>query len=957
LHLAEEIKECDKKAELGMQLGINKKIYLIIFTIIVMGVFSIGLLACDNANNSKEGKIPTFLGIAAKRVNGNYDTDRVLCVSTVNGVCESIIVEISLINSEKYEISSLKINNKSYKSGGNSESTFSISSEKTIISLTYTPSEVSGEAKVTVTDIYYKTNNDVEIISIFSSNFITLKIDPVFKLTTYVPIDEDYIVDHTRLPEGAVVSDESGINYVSEFDIKFASVPSAIDTFYKVHNMQYQLISGVSFNFCKTAYGFAGWYTEDAGRGDLFNLDEKFTYQNDITLYAFFEPLYTYKISESVESGEYATITGLTKTGQNTSSLTIFYEIDGYKILGIGDNAFKGADNQEIKLNLAISIIGASAFENFTGRITFNPLDETKEDGISDYKKSNIRTIGNRAFANWNYVYGTPVFFIPESVETIGDEAFLGVTWNTATSFISNIPDHTGSLARENTLFIPANVKSIGKQAFKGSKFEYIYFMENSELEDMGEGAFQGTTNLRLLYTSAYLENTQFKKSSNGTYGIKKISNYAFEGSFAGAGKTGTTYEIYLHEGLEEIGENAFFVTFSEKIESIVFPNSLQVIGDRSFANQNKLKNIVFNTDSELTRLGKYAFESSAMEIVRLTSNSFKMYDESPFYGNTVLTTVYIDAIVPPAITVPFFTGLTVGQVKYLVPDVTAYRLKGWTQALMPRLFNVNDISLRDATSGSQFGYEILEDMTVKITYIINQSNQNNEAEYIPSAIIIRDTKGSEVIKTVTEVSNYVTNRNVVTVVLPITLRQINSYAFAGYSKLTNICVGSISNKGFEKLETLENVGESAFNGTNIDKFIAPDSIKYIGRSAFANTANLKTVYINPKNYGCIIFADAFAHSSMEILYLGTRVDYLGDSAFGYCSNLTDIHIYRSYPPNPAPNTNMLFSPFISTINNAGLVIHVRPNSIEAFISVSVYSIKQEHCIDDATTIPSISDL
>ncbi|MDR0696865.1 MAG: leucine-rich repeat domain-containing protein [Christensenellaceae bacterium] len=937
-------------------LDVGRRTYKTFIIIIVFCFLAIFLSACNNADKKINGKVPTFLDITAKRVNGPYDVNKVLCVSTVKNVCEPIIIEIELINNDKRDISSLKINDKTYKPGGNSETTFSISTDKTLLSLTYVPTEVSGEVTITVSDIYYKINDEVFVISIFSANSIIVKIDPTFVLTTYVPIDEDYVIDFTKLPSGSVLIDDTGRNYVADFNISFLDIPSAIEGIYKDYNMTYSIISAHSLKFCKSAYGFAGWFTGPNGTGDLFNLDEKYNFESDVSIYAFFEPLYNYVISTNEEHGEYATIVSLTKTGKNTSSLNIFYEIDGYKIREIGDYAFKGANNNEISINLAIFSIGTSAFEDFTGNISFNTVDETKENKISDYEKSSITEIKNRAFANWAYKYGTTNFFIPESVESIGSEAFLGTCWDTATSFILSIPDHTGSLKREKTLFIPANVKSIGDKAFKDSKFEYIYFMADSELEYMGEAVFQNSTNLKVFYSAAILQNTQFKKANEDSLGIKKISNSAFDGCFNGYNIDNTSYEIYLHEGLEEIGENAFFVKASEKIKQLVFPDSLQVIGDRAFANYTKLVNIVFSENSKLTRLGKYSFESSAMETIKITSMQFKLYDESPFYGNTQLVTVYIYATDPPSVNSPYLTGLATGQVKYLVPDVTAYRLKGWGVSYFPRIYDVLALSLRDATSGSEYGYELLENDEVKITYILNQSNQNSETEYIPSAILIRTQEGEQ-IKYVTEIGEYVANNNIVTIILPSTLKIINAYAFAGYSKLENICVGTISNKGFNKLENLEMIMESAFTGVNIDTFIAPDSIQYIARNAFSNIGSLKTVYINPSNDGCIIYAEAFARSGIETLYLGSRVDYLGDAAFGYCNKLQDVYIYRSYPPNQLPNTNMILSPFISSKNNVDFVLHVRPNAISAFTVATVYGITADQCIDDAEAIPLVSDI
>lgn len=245
---------------------------------------------------------------------------------------------------------------------------------------------------------------------------------------------------------------------------------------------------------------------------------------------------------------------------------------------------------------------------------------------------------------------------IPKYIQCIGEEAFVGC-------------DAT-------YVYISASVKEIGANAFKGlQKVEQIIFLDASQLEMVGDGAFEDLAKLTKIEFSAddvvfgvgvFKNCTELKRVVLPT-GTKKITEYMFAnclklndlsgisnvveiemGAFMYSGLT----EIRLSENLRYIRENAFrecrsltTVTFSEGLISVgdeafrgcenlsgslSLPNSLEVIGWYSFSGCKKLDEIKFSDDANIKTIGKGAFYGSEIRSLYLpTGARFKIKSTS----------------------------------------------------------------------------------------------------------------------------------------------------------------------------------------------------------------------------------------------------------------------------------------------------------------------------------------
>ncbi len=132
---------------------------------------------------------------------------------------------------------------------------------------------------------------------------------------------------------------------------------------------------------------------------------------------------------------------------------------------------------------------------------------------------------------------------------------------------------------------IPARVIKISKNAFNScAQLEEVIFAEDSVLEEIGNDAFRGCTNLKTITIPS---------------GVKKIGSNAFSGCES-------LESVVLPKGLLILGAKAFFeCTMLEEIE---IPAGLTSIKSETFRGCLSLISVTFAENSLLTVVDKNAF-------------------------------------------------------------------------------------------------------------------------------------------------------------------------------------------------------------------------------------------------------------------------------------------------------------------------------------------------------------
>lgn len=887
----------------------HKKSIIIICALLCFLCLALTLCACsggtgttNSGNNTTNAILPTATIKLVPEINGLAEEGDTVCLSIANGIIERFDIVISIANPDRYPILSAEYYieytvddepvRTTYKV---EEENFGYDSDATVVYIrNISLSCLKGSAvKVGFNSVRYKYKNETRAIAGISGTEFTVLVAPTFKLT----------MDISECPP-----QENGITKITT-DNEYASSLS-VKTDYEMN------LTGENAPYGVDGYIFAGWYTEEGGKGIRYSSTDKYLFYSDITLYARYERAVTYSVHTSEEGEQYAVVTGFTEAGKVTSfTIDIPEEIDGYTVREIGNGAFSsiGAGKTFI-LPDTVYKIGDYAFNACTGL---------------QIDLASVREIGNYAFANTGkIILGAQGVLVrerdaglPTSLTAIGNYAFMGAGWDAS---VSN-PYREGYYKNDLTLILPSTLKTLGTGAFSSSLFEEVYFRIGTELTSVGESIFEGSTALEKVYTSF-----DFKKTGAGHIdtstgdSIKTISKKMFYNCTALTSKFGSE-TVKLAEGLKTIGEQAFASSGKgmSSLEYIDFPDTLEEIGTQAFANTGLTK-VEFGTGSKLKVLGKWSFENS--KFTEITLYSLLQYKESPFWGNTKLERINILTDNVPTYSTPDTIGLG-RNTKYFVKAnmLNGFRnSKSWNTEggyFSEYSYNPSDyVFAYDyivEADDLSFCYEPVTDsgsfdessLNVRIVCVFGSKNNIT----VPATFV-----DNGVSFTVTSVGKYFVHENVLKVTLPSTLKSIEKYAF--YASKLNEVKWSVGGKAVnldavsaDEL-SLETIGEWAFYATQITKFYSNTNLKSIGTEAFKYCPNLSKIVLN-KGTSLSIGIGAFSTSGGSVtsgtaLAISKNVSKIGRSAFQDNVNLKQVYIERATVPGDPKSGYPSFSPF-----------------------------------------------
>ncbi len=267
-------------------------------------------------------------------------------------------------------------------------------------------------------------------------------------------------------------------------------------------------------------------------------------------------------------SNEEICITGIKPKYELDSTISIPETFNGYKVVGIADNAFlsdRFANVNEVILPNTITYIGKKAFANFNSLTKIN-LPES------------LTKVGEYAFADCKL----------ENIELpIGlSEISTGMFFNSELSIES----------------VPENITKIGEFAFYGCKMTRFEIHKN--LTEIGEGAFADCSNLTSIDVDT--ANTHFKFYNDALYDYEGRTLLQF---------IGNKYSSYvIDKNTFRVGAYAFY---NSSLSSITIEDGLAYIGEYAFANNRSLSSIALK--SSIIEIGGQAFvncESLAKVII-----------------------------------------------------------------------------------------------------------------------------------------------------------------------------------------------------------------------------------------------------------------------------------------------------------------------------------------------------
>lgn len=342
-------------------------------------------------------------------------------------------------------------------------------------------------------------------------------------------------------------------------------------------------------------------------------------------------------------------------------------------------------------------------YNDFTYYTYFNEENNRTEAVITGYKgidndlvipdsidNAVVTSIGVKAFADSNPFESIT---IPDSIVSIGDDAFLGCN-GLKKVYVSSIEDWCKidfSYSDANPLFrgadlyvdnklvtdvtIPDGVKSIGEYAFCGysslksisfpssirsigeSAFDYCYSLEEvyaTNIEDWCKIKFEDISSNPIFYARKIYIDGELATDITIPKGITKICDYAFV-------SCNTITNVVIPNSVISIGDSAF--SCCSNLKNISIPNSVISIGDSAFFYCSNLKNI--SIPNSVVNIGERAFSScSNLEKVEIP-DGIKFIKDSTFASCEKLNTIIIPQSVKEIGSLAFDTDYNLSNVLF----------------------------------------------------------------------------------------------------------------------------------------------------------------------------------------------------------------------------------------------------------------------------------------------------
>lgn len=575
-----------------------------------------------------------------------------------------------------------------------------------------------------------------------------------------------------------------------------------------------------------------------------------------IPSYAFYKTskLLSVSLPSSVEKiGEYA-FAGSSVIGMSAPG-----------VIGVDAHAFDGSQIKTFDLS-KIKKIEDYAFANsaLSGDIDLSLLDSIPTGsfyatGVTGVKFSKrLTTIGDGAFRST----GLKSVALPEGVIHIGATVFNcksieEMTIPASVTFIGQYALDNPWLDRQPT---EQGVWYIGKVAYKF----------DDRIDGVSEIAFkEGTESVSPNFTCQKLQATLRKLSFPSTlkvigyYDIDSPSNTHKYGSFHGMEQLET---VNFPEGLEVIGEGCF--SGCSKLNVPAFPSTLRIIGEEAFSGCEKIYEI--SLPENLEYLGPQSFGCSGLYQVKLYSENLQTRG-TPFGGNTNIETVTIGSKVKCVPNEIFSTCYGLSRLKFETPAAPAPELKFGNRAFYGCGATIDALPVRTV----EIGEEAFCDVNFKGEF--NTVNIRS--------IGIRAFEGS---KGITELT---LNEN---------LRECGGGAFSNISSLRTV---------YYRVPNLKYISDgyyyspfsrsSNFRDANLSKVVIGANVEYIPENLFYYQPTIKEVVFESRSdktraesAPLLIDEKAFYQcSAIKEVVLPDCRTAIGARAFRECKGITSLRL------------------------------------------------------------------
>lgn len=500
-----------------------------------------------------------------------------------------------------------------------------------------------------------------------------------------------------------------------------------------------------------------------------------------------------------------------------------------------------------------------------------------------------VTHLGNWAFS-YVYSYGLQSVHIPESVSTIGSNAFNGAYFTEITipDLVTTIGDYAFMDSDLNHVVIPDSVSVLGQGVFKdcvvlrdavlssrlkeipANTFEYCWRMTDVVIPDSVE----------VIGSSAFIN---CERLTNVTLpdSITRIEDYAFAG-------TDSLINMVLPDKVSYLGDGAFH---NSNLVYISVPNSLQFMGDYVFKDCHSLTSIYIPFG--VTRIGECAFYNCTS----LTEISIpdSVTEIAPSAFGYCVKLGYVD--IPESVTSigirAFYhcrnlKNMEIPEGVSIINEGTFYCCTGLSSVTLPN-------SLTTIGDEAFYGCESLLEISIPDSVNVIGDLAFRKCESLTSAVLPNR---------ITSIANSTFSQcsALTEIYIPDSVQTIGSSAFSGCTSLLTVELPNdllvISNACFSGCTSLRSIdipdgvtslGNQAFGYcSNLISVNIPNSVTALAEDLFSNCVSLRT--INIPSTCTSIPADCFRECvSLEEVIIPVSVDTIYGGAFASCDSLSSI--------------------------------------------------------------------
>ena len=604
------------------------------------------------------------------------------------------------------------------------------------------------------------------------------------------------------------------------------------------------------------------------------------------------QPRYDYTLSKNEQDEDVATIT---KYYGSVAAIIVPDTIDGYPVVAIGNEAFRG--NKYLTAILipdCITSIGDYAFA------------DTNLDSL--VLPAELNSLG-RCILSGNKTVTEIV--IPKTLSKIGSSfsnliegdgpfAESNVQRATIEAGMTVIPE---SLFHKNSTLtsveIPDTVTGISRYAFAQTGLTSIEIPDT--VTRLGESALAYTklTELKLPSNIEYLGRTIL----GGNKGVTEIvipktlnsTGSSFSNLIEGDGPfaESNVQRATIEAGMTVIPESLFHK--NSALTSVEIPDTVTGISRYAFA-QTGLTSI--KIPDTVTRLGESVLAYTKLTELKLPSN-IEYLGRTILGGNKGVTEIVIPKTLNS--TGSSFSNLVEGDGPFAESNVQKATIEAGMKVIPESLFHKNSTLI---------SVEIPDTVTEISRYAFAQTGLENIE--LPSSVTTLQYEifsGSKLVQinlpdSITGMGNAIFQNcsKLQKVKLPKVRYNIGDYTFAGCTSLEEIQLpktvttiwlhafdGCSSLKKVEWNDCLESIKDNAFKGcTSLTEIVIPDTVRELGNEAFRNCDGLEKIVI-PNSVATIGNGVLYDCDRLTNILLGTGISKLSESCFEHCDKLESI--------------------------------------------------------------------